>query len=88
MQQMVLYCKPYCLLNTFRAPLCPSSGAQEYYTGGCCLWYLVLWFTGCRSGVELWVMCPVFGMLLSVWCGAVGYVAGVRDAAASRKPDT
>jgi len=25
----------------------------EYYTGGCCLWYLVLWFTGCWSGVEL-----------------------------------
>ena len=21
------------------------------------LWYLVLWFSGCRSGVELWVMC-------------------------------
>jgi len=53
MQQMVLYCKTYCSLNMFREPLCPSSGAQEYYTGGCCLWYLVLWFTGCRSGVEL-----------------------------------
>ena len=26
------YCRPYCLLNMFRAPLCPSSGAQEYYT--------------------------------------------------------
>ena len=35
-----LYCRSYCLLNMFRAPLCPSSGAQEYYTGGCCLWYL------------------------------------------------
>jgi len=23
-----------------------------------------------------------------VWCGAVGYVSGLRDAAASRKPDT
>ena len=21
----------YCLLNMFRAPLCPSSGAEEYY---------------------------------------------------------
>jgi hypothetical protein len=39
--------------NMFRAPLCPSSGAQEYYTGGSCLWYLVLWFTGCWFGVEL-----------------------------------
>ena len=26
------YCRFYCLLNMFRAPLCPSSGAQEYYT--------------------------------------------------------
>ena len=26
----------------FRAPLCPLSGAREYYTDGCCLWYLVL----------------------------------------------
>ena len=26
------------------APLCPSSGAREYYTSGCCLSYLVLWF--------------------------------------------
>ena len=39
---MVLYCKTYCSLNMFRAPLCPSSGAQDYYTDGCCLWYLVL----------------------------------------------
>jgi len=26
------YCRSYCLLNMFRAPLCPSSGAQEHYT--------------------------------------------------------
>ena len=26
------YCRSYCLLNMFRAPLCPSSGAQEYCT--------------------------------------------------------
>jgi ABC-type polysaccharide/polyol phosphate export permease len=64
MQQMVLYCKTYRSLNMFRAPFFPSSGAQEFYTGGCCLWYLVLWFTGCWSGVELQVGCPVCGMLL------------------------
>ena len=28
----VFYCRFYCLLNMFRAPLCPSTGAQEYYT--------------------------------------------------------
>ena len=58
------YCSSYCLPNMFQAPLCPSSGAQEYYTGGCCLWYLLLWFSSCRYGVELRVMCPVCGLLL------------------------
>jgi hypothetical protein len=32
------------LVNMFRAPLCPSSGALEYYTSSCCLSYLVLAF--------------------------------------------
>ena len=57
-----LYCRSYCLLNMFRAPLSPSSGAQELYSG-CCLLYFVLWFSSCWSGVELRVMCPVCGML-------------------------
>ena len=56
-----IYCRFYCMLNMFRAILCPSSGAREYYTDGRCLWYLVLWFSGCRYGVELEVMCPVSG---------------------------
>jgi len=93
------YCRSYCLLNMFRAPLCPSSGAQEYYTvvaacgisccgfqvvgwcgaegyvsglqdaASCCLWYLVLWFSSCWSGVELRVMRPVCRMLLFAACG-------------------
>ena len=46
------YCRSYCLLNMLRVPLCPSSGAREYYTSDCCLWYLVLWFSSCRYGVE------------------------------------
>ena len=54
-----IYCRFYCLLNMFREPLCPSSGAREYYTDGRCLWYLVLWFSSCRYGVELRVMCSV-----------------------------
>jgi hypothetical protein len=41
---MFFYCRSYCLLNMFRAPLCPSSGAREYYTVGCRLWSLVLGF--------------------------------------------
>ena len=47
-----LYCRSYCSLNTFRAPLCPSSGAREYYTSGCCLSYLVLWFSSCCSNPQ------------------------------------
>ena len=30
------YCRSYRLLSMFQAPLCPSSGAREYYTDGCC----------------------------------------------------
>jgi len=30
---------------------------------GCCLWYFVLWFSICWSGVELRVMYPVCRML-------------------------
>ena len=29
----------------------------------CCLWYFVLWFSSCWSGVELRDMCPVCRML-------------------------
>jgi len=34
------YCISYCLLNMFRTTLCPSSGAQEYYTvvAACGIW--------------------------------------------------
>ena len=28
---LFLYCKTYCSLNMFQAPLCPSSGVQELY---------------------------------------------------------
>jgi hypothetical protein len=41
---MNFYCRSYCLLSMFKAPFCPSSGAREYYTSGCCLSYLVLGF--------------------------------------------
>ena len=51
-----IYCRFYCMLNMFQAILCPSSGAQEYYTDGRCLWYLVLWFSGCWCDVELKVV--------------------------------
>ena len=58
------YCRSYCLLNMFRAQLCQSSGAQEYYTEvvvcgiSCCgfqfvvlvcSWALCVRFAGCCS---------------------------------------
>ena len=54
------YCRSYCLLNMFWAPLRPSSGAREYYTSGCCLriWCLVFKLSvwcgaeGCVSGLR------------------------------------
>ena len=68
MQQIGFVFKTYCLLNMFRAPLCPSSGALELYR---------------------WLLPVVLGSFIYrslVWCGTVGYVSGLRDAAASRKP--
>jgi len=49
----------------FRAPLRPSSGAQEYYTVVAACGMFVLWFSSCWSGVELRVMCPVCRMLVN-----------------------
>ena len=63
------YCRSYCLLNMFRAPLCPSSGAQEYHTVAaacvisCCgfqiaglvrSWGLCVRFAGCCSILQPW----------------------------------
>ena len=58
-----LYCRSYCLLNMFRASLCPSSGAQEYYTVVAACGILCCGFSSSWSGVELGVMRPVCRML-------------------------
>jgi len=53
----------------------PIIRSSRVFYSGCCLWYLVLWFSSCWSGVELRIiMCPV--------------VSGLQDAAVSCKPDT
>jgi len=57
------YCRSYCLLNMFRAPLCQIIRSSRVLYSGCCLWNFVLWFSSCWSGVELRVMCPVCRML-------------------------
>jgi len=52
----------------------PIIRSSRILYNGCYLWYFVLWFSICWSGVELRVMCPVCRMLLY--------------SAASCKPDT
>ena len=47
----------------FGAPLCPSSGAQEYYTVVAAYGISYCGFSGSWSGVELRVVCPVCSML-------------------------
>ena len=51
------YCRSSCLLNMFRASLCPSSGAQEYYTVVAASGISCCGFSSSWSGVELRVMC-------------------------------
>ena len=41
----------------------PIIRSSRVLYGGCCLWYFVLGFSSCWSGVELSVMCPVCRML-------------------------
>ena len=41
----------------------PIIRSSRVLYSGCCLWYLVLRFSRCWSGVELWVVCPVCRML-------------------------
>ena len=52
------YCRSYCLLNMFRAPLCPSSGIQEYYKVvaacgiSCCGFFKLLVWCGAEGYVS------------------------------------
>jgi len=95
-KRLGFYCSTYCSLNMFRAPLCPSSGDQELYRWllpvvlGAMVYSSLVWcgavsYVSGLGDVELWVMCPVWGMLscgLCVrfeGCWAVGYVSGLRD---------
>ena len=41
----------------------PIIRSSRVLYSGCCVWYFVLWFSSCWSGVELRVMCPVCRML-------------------------
>jgi len=45
----------------------PIIRSSRVLYSGCCLWYFVLWFSSCWSGMELRVMCPVCRMLCRMW---------------------
>jgi len=45
----------------------PIIRSSRVLYSGCCLWYLVLWFSSCWSGVELRLMCPVCRMLVNIY---------------------
>ena len=77
------YCRSYCLLNMFRASLCPSSGAQEYYTVVAACGILCCGFSSSWSGVELRVMRPVCRML--VYRVLVGKPQGKRPLGRPRR---
>jgi len=59
------HCRSYCLLNMFRAPLCPSSGAQEYYTvvAACGIWCCGFQIVGLVWG---WRLCVRFAGCCSI----------------------
>ena len=58
-----LYCRSYCFLNMFRGTTMPIISSSRVLYSGCCLWYFMLWFSSCWSGVELRGLCPVCRML-------------------------
>ena len=61
------YCRSYCVLNMFRAPLCPSSGAREYYTGGC----LPVVFGALVFKLSVW--CGAECYVSGLWAAAVAH---------------
>jgi len=63
MQQMVSLLQILLPAQHVSGTIMPIIRSSRVLYSGCCLWYLVLWFSSCRSGVELWVVCPVCGML-------------------------
>jgi len=52
----------------------PTIRSSRVLYSGCCLWYFVLWFSSCWSGVELRVMCPVYRMLVTLELLMMGIV--------------
>ena len=63
MQQIIFYCRSYCLLNMFRGTIMPIIRSSRVLYK----WLLPVvfdaWFSSCRYGVVLRVVCLVCGLL-------------------------
>ena len=55
-EQMVSLLQILLLAQHVSGTIMPIIRSSRVLYSGCCLWYLVLWFSSCRSGVELWVV--------------------------------
>ena len=51
----------------------PIIRSSRVLYSGCCLWYFVLWFSICWTGVELRVMCLICRLLLIACSTCFGY---------------
>jgi len=56
MQQIVSLLQILLLAQHVSCTIMPIIRSSRVLYSGCCLWYLVLWFSSCQSGVELWVV--------------------------------
>ena len=67
----------------------PTIRSSRVLYRGCCLWYFVLWFSSCWSGVELRVMCPVCRMLQQLhYVGPSLEAREARKCSAAQGPHT
>ena len=56
MQQMVTLLQILLLAQHVSGTIMPIIRSSRVLYSGCCLWYFVLWFSSCWSGLELWVV--------------------------------
>ena len=63
MQQMISLLQILLLDQHVSGTIMPIIRSSRVLYSGSCVWYFVLWFSSCWSGVELRVMCLVCRML-------------------------
>ena len=61
--KLLVWCGAESYVSGLQDAAMPIIRSSRVLYSGCCLWYFVLWFSSCWSGVELRVMCPICRML-------------------------